>query len=246
MENEVVDTTPAPAETSAEPTEPTEVQEEQSVEEQPVEEAPPAYITPDQMQEALSKQDASFRSWLGRRDKETLNHIGNVINQKLAKQESPDEVSTRLLENPREVIRSEMQAYESERTQKQTSHLNSTMDTVGMIMESDPLYLDKTLGNEVVAEIKQMVQTNKINPNLPPEAAGKLALADAVVNVYRRRAGVKTNPLSANAPANTGPGLAPPAKPAVKVKMPQLDEVTKKMAEKWGYNAEDLARVYGE
>ena len=121
MEQEVVDTTEAPAE-SAEPTEPTDEQTEE-VAEEVAEEQTPAYITAEQMQEALSKQDSSFRSWLGRRDKETLSHIGNVINERLAvKQETPDEISSRLLENPRDVIRAEMQAFESERTQKQTTH----------------------------------------------------------------------------------------------------------------------------
>ena len=166
MEQEVVDTTEAPAE-SAEPTEPTEVVEET------VEEQTPAYITAEQMQEALAKQDSSFRSWLGRRDKETLNHIGNVINERLAvKQETPDEISSRLLENPRDVIRAEMKAYESERTQKQTTHLNSTMDTVGMLMESEPMFVDKELGNEVVSYLGTMVKTGKIDSSLSPEAAG--------------------------------------------------------------------------
>ena len=241
MPEEVVDTTETPAE-SVESTEPTE----NEVTEDVVEEQAPAYITAEQMREALDKQDSSFRSWLGRRDKETLNHIGNVINERLAEQETPDEVSTRLLENPREVIRSEFKAYQNEMTQKQTKHLNSTMDTVGQLMESDPLYTDKDLGDEVVAEIGQMVKSGKIDPELPPEAAGKIALADAVVSVFRKRAGEKVNPLSKNTPGNTSSGLKPPAKQTPNVKVPKLDDVTAEFAKKWGYSDEDLARVLGE
>ena len=240
MEQEVVDTTEAPAE-SAEPTEPTEVQAEE-----PAEEQTPAYITAEQMQEALSKQDSSFRSWLGRRDKETLNHIGNVINERLATKETPDEISSRLLENPRDVIRAEMQAFESERTQKQTTHLNTAMDTVGMLMEAEPMFVDKELGNEVVSYLGNMVKTGKIDSSLSPEAAGKVALSDAIVAVFRERAGIKKNPLSGNSPTNIGPGLKPSAKPTVKAKVPKLDEETAKFAKKWGYSDEDLVRVLGE
>jgi len=239
MPDETVDTQEAPAE-SAEQTEPTEGEQEPEVEQ-------PAYITTDQLQEELRKQDQSFRSWLGRRDKETLSHIGNVINERLSqRQETPDEISTRLLENPRDVIRSEFKAYQSEMTQKQTTHLNNTMETVGQLMESDPLYTDKSLGNEVVAEIKKMVQTGKFDSDLPPNQAGKVILGDALSNVIRTRQSAKVNPLSANTAQNTSSGLQPPARSTPKPKVPKLDDVTKTMAQKWGYSEEDLAKLYGQ
>ncbi|MHC4525149.1 MAG: hypothetical protein ACYSU8_06405 [Planctomycetota bacterium] len=239
MSDEVVDTQQTPAE-SVEPLEPTEEMTDNEVQE-------PAYITTEQLQEELKKQDQSFRSWLGRRDKETLSHIGNVINDRLSqRQETPDEVSTRLLENPREVIRSEFQAYQNEMTEKQTTHLNTTMETVGQLMESDPLYTDKNLGNEVVTEIKKMVQTGKVDHDLPPGQAGKVILGDALSNVIRTRQNAKTNPLASNTAQNTTTGLQPPAKPTAKIKVPKLDNMTKTMAEKWGYSEEDLAKLYGE
>jgi len=236
MEEENVDTQEAPAESVEQP-EPTE---EPEVEQ-------PAYITQEQLQEELRKQDSSFRSWLGRRDKETLSHIGNVINERLSqRQESPDEISTRLLENPRDVIRSEFQAYQNEMTQKQTTHQNTTLETVGELMESDPLYTDKNLGNEVVAEIKKMVLSGKIDSNLPPTQAGRVILGDALANVVRMRQNAKVNPLSSNTAQNTPSGLQPPASHTKKVKVPKLDDVTKTMAQKWGYSEEDLAKLYGE
>jgi hypothetical protein len=246
MAEEQVDTQEAPAD-SAEQAEPTEVTE--STEETTEEVTEPAYITAEQMQAALEKQDASFRSWLGRRDKETLSHIGNVINERLATQqpsESADEMSTRLLENPRATLRTEFEAYEAERTQKQANHINKAVEVIGMTMESDSLYADKDLGNEVVSEIKHMVQMGKVNHNMTPEAAGKVMLADALANVVRKRQGAKTNPLNQNKPDGGGGNLKPPATPAKKVKVPQLDAETKKMAEKWGYTDEQLAGLYGE
>ena len=237
MDEETVDTQETPAEESAEEQEPTEdVQEEQ-----------PQYITTEQLQEELRKQDQSFRSWLGRRDKETLSHIGNVINERLSqKQETPDEVSTRLLENPRDVIRSEVEAFENERTQKQTTHLNSAMETVGQLMEADPLYQDKDLGGEVVNEIKAMVKAGKVDSRIPPEHAGRIVLADAMANVFRARQGVKSNPLSKNTPANSGGTLTPPPRAAKKVKIPKLDAEAQKLVDRWGYKEEDIAKVLGE
>ena len=243
MEQEVVDTTETPAD-SAESTEPTEAEVTEEVVEE-VEQAP-AYITLEQMQEAISRQDSSMKSWLGRRDKETLNHIGNVINERMAKTETPDELSSRFLENPREVMRSELKAMQSEETQHQTMHLNSAMDTVGALMESDPLYTDKSLGNEVVAEIGSMVKEGRIDASLPPAAAGKLALADAVVAVFRKRAATKKSPLAGNKAGNTSAGLTPPAGRVFKPKVPKLDDETAKWAKKWNYTDEDIARVLGE
>jgi hypothetical protein len=63
--------TEAPAE-SAEPSSPTEPTE--PTEAEPVVEAP-TYVTAEDLQSALDNRDASQRSWMGRSDKETLNHI---------------------------------------------------------------------------------------------------------------------------------------------------------------------------
>jgi hypothetical protein len=243
MSDEVVDTTEAPAE-GAEPTEPTE-----PTDGEPTEPAEPVYATMEELQAALEKSQSSIQSWLGRRDKETLTQIGAIIDERLAQQQnqlSPDEISSKLLDNPRETIRSEFEAYENERNTKNTMHINTAMETVGNLMESDPLYADKDLGNEVVAEIKGLVQAGKVSMNVPAEAAGKVILADALSNVMRKRSGQKKNPLGQNAPGNTPGGITPPAAPpASKKKMPKLDDITSKMAEKWGYSQEDLDRLYG-
>ena len=251
MSDEVVDTTEAPAE-GAEPTEPTEEATEVVVEEtEVVEEAPaPVYVTAEDFQAALDKQTASTQSWLGRRDKETLNHIGNMMDQRFAQQQeqaSPEDISASLLDDPRKIIRSEMDRYETERSTQSTMHINTAMETVGNMMEADPLYTDKDLGNEVVAEIKTLVQTGKVNTNVPASESGKLVLADALTNVMRTRQNLRKNPLKANSPSNKSAGLKPPATPpAPVVKAPKLDDVTQKMADKWGYSPEDLASIYGE
>ena len=242
MADEVVDTTEAPAE-GAEQTEPTEPTE-------PIEAPAPTYVTAEDLQAALDKQASSTQSWLGRRDKETLNHIGTIIDERLTQQQnqpSPEETSSKLLDNPDAVLREKFAQFQTEASTKEIKHLNSAMETVGGMMEADPLYTDKELGSEVVAEIKNLVQTGKVNSKVSGPDAGKLVLADALGNVMRKRQGQKTNPLSANTPANTAGGITPPvAASKAKVKVPKLDEETARMAKKWGYSDEDLASLYGE
>lgn len=209
----------------------------------------PEYLTAAQAKELLDKQAASFQSWLGRRDKETFAHIGTIIEERIKDvkpQVSNDELSTRLLESPREFVRQEFEALQNERTQKQTKHLNSTMETVAELMDTDPLYSDKDLGNSVVEEIKKMVQSGKMSNELKPKDAGKVLLADALTSVFRKRQSLKTNPLSANTPGSGASNLSPPSAAVKKVKVPKLDEVTQRMADKWGYKPEDLAAIYGE
>jgi hypothetical protein len=245
MPDEVVDTTEAPAE-SVEPTEPTG-EEQPQVE---AEEAAPVFVTADELKAALDGQTASTQSWLGRRDKETLGHIGTMMDERLKQQQeqaSPDELSSKLLENPREFIREETRRFQTEEYNQNTKHVNTTMETVGGLMESDPLYTDKDLGNEVVAEIKELVNSGKINTKVAPAEAGKLILGDALSNVVRKRQGAKTNPLSANTPGNTGSSLTPAAStPKKKANTPKLDEYTQRMVDKWGYNEEDIQRIFGE
>jgi hypothetical protein len=121
------------------------------------------------------------------------------------------------------------------------------METVGNLMETDPLYKNKELGNEVVEEIKVLVNSGKINTNVPAGEAGKIMLGDALSNVFRKRQEAKTNPLNQNTPQNTGGNLTPPSTPVkAKVKIKKLDELTQKMADKWGYKDEDLEKLYGE
>jgi hypothetical protein len=244
MADEVVDTNEAPAE-GVEQTEPTV-----EVEPEPAEVVEPTYITADMMTEALGKQDASFRSWLGRRDKDTLSHIGEVINERLTQNKeepSPEAMSSKMLDNPREFVRSEWDAYNNEKTATQTTHFNTAMETVGNLMEADSLYTDKDLGGEVVEEVKRLVQTGKILTNVAAADAGKIMLGDALSNVIRTRQGVKKNPLGDNTPQNTSGSLNAPSAPAAKnVKVPKLDALTEKMSKKWGYKDEDLAQLYGE
>jgi hypothetical protein len=112
------------------------------------------------------------------------------------------------------------------------------------MIDSDPLYQDKELGDDLVEEIKSQFQAGKLNTSLSPENAANVLQASALANVMRNRQG--GNGLSKNQPRQQG-GELKPGVPAVKpkLKVPDLSPELKKLAKDWGYSDEALAKLYG-
>lgn len=248
MPDEIVDTPTEPVipddPAPVEPTEPVEPVEPAV----PAEPAQPAYITTDQLTAELDKRDQSHRSWMGRRDKELTTQIGGVIDERLTRQQqtqqTPEEVSMALSENPRAVIRAEIEAVTSEQNQQHQTHVTNTMTQIANLMDSDPLYGDEELGKDIVENIKKQVESGKVNAGMAPEQAGRLMLGDALASVHRTRAAQKINPLGTNVPTKDGSNLNPPAAKKKAIKHEQLDARTQRMADHYGYKPEDLARIF--
>jgi hypothetical protein len=228
------------------------VSEQQPVVETPVSEDPvveqpeetPQFMTPEQVAEHVSQGTNEIKTWIGRRDKDLFNQIGSLMDEKMAKQTStPEDLSNRLLEDPVNTIKQIMSETKTSDDAKSQRHHSATFENLGNMMDSDPLYQDKDLGNELVEEVKKQFQAGRIDASLSPEAAAKVLHADALANVLRSR---KKTPALKNAPS-AGVGTLTPGVPAAKTgpKVPDLNAETKKWADKWGYSQEDLARVYG-
>ena len=74
-----------------------------------------------------------------------------------------------------------------------------------------------------------------------------MLVKDALVNVYRKRAEKKVNPLGKNTPVTTPLGtVTPPAPKPIKGKAPKISPMASEMAKKWGYKEDDLKRVFKE
>lgn len=218
----------------------------EKVEEPIVEEPQIQYMTPEQVAETVSRETNQLKTWLGRRDKDLLNQVGNIIDERLSKKmETPEELSSKLLEDPVNTIREIMTETQNQQTTKTQQHSTDTLTHLGTMMDSDPLYQDKDLGNELVDEVKKQFQTGKVDESLSPQAAAKVVHAEALANVLRARK--KANPLKANQPGSST-GTIMPGTSSVKTtpKMPDLSEDTKKWAKKWGYSDKDLIRIYGK
>jgi hypothetical protein len=222
---------------------PASVTEEAPVVEQPEE---TQLMTPDQVAEHVSRGTNEIKSWIGRRDKDLLNQIGGIIEDRISKKvETPEDLSNKLLEDPVNTIKQIMSETQTAEQTKSQRHGSETLEYIGNMMDSDPLYEDKDLGGELIEEVKKQFQSGKVDTRLSPEAAAKVLQAEALSNVMRGRK--KENALVKNKPGS-GAGTLTPGIPSTKKgpKVPDLTEETKKWADKWGYSQEDLARVYGD
>jgi len=202
------------------------------------------YMTPEEVAEAVSRGTNELKTWIGRRDKELFDRFGNLIEEKIPKQiQDPSELSDALLQDPVSTIRKIVNESQSEDSRRLQSHHSQTFEYLGSMMDSDPLYQDKELGNDLIEEVKKQFQSGKIDATLAPKSAASVLHADALANVLRARQGKVA---LKNKPAAAIGSLAPGAPGgASKIKAPKLSPDVQKLADKWGYKPEDLARVYG-
>ena len=91
--------------------------------------------------------------------------------------------------------------------------------------------------------LQKQFQQGKLSTDVTPESAAKILHAEALSNVMRNRQ--KANPLSKNSPV-TATGTLAPGAPSLtpKVKVPELSAENKAFANKWGFNDEDLTRIF--
>ena len=226
-----------PIEEPTEPIEPTEPVE-------PIEPEPPVQLSADEIVEKAFQKTAS---WMGRRDTDLLTNVGNLIEQKMgrmAPEPTPASPET-VFDAPDQWFNTKYQQLKEKETQDQVNYNNTMFKTAGSIMDTDPIFTDKGLGTEVIEEVKKIAPM--IDRRIPADTAGNVLIKDALVNVYKRRAEKKINPLSKNTPTKTPLGtITPPAPKPIKSKAPKLSPLAAEMAKKWNYNEDDLKKVFGE
>ena len=233
-----------PIEPGVEPTEPIEEPTEPTEPVEPVEPEPPTQLS---SEEIIEKSFQKTASWLGRRDQDLLQNVGNLIDQKIGKivpeptPSSPENV----FDAPDQWFETKYEQRKQRETQEQVEYNNTMFKTAGNLMDTDPLFADKELGAAVLEEVKKIAPT--IDRRIPADAAGNLMVKDALVNVYRKRAEKKINPLDKNTPTKTPIGtVTPPTPQPLKGKAPKLSPLASEMAKKWGYKEDDLKKVFGE
>jgi hypothetical protein len=208
----------------------------------------PQFMTTDQVAEAVSRGTNETKTWLGRRDKDLLGQIGTIIDERLSKKvETPEELSSKLLEDPVTTIKQIMSETQANDQSRYQAHNQEVFNIIGNNMDSDPLYnKEDGLGEELVEEVKKQFQSGKLNTDVSPSAAAAILQSEALANVVRNRQQHKASPLAGNAPAAGTGTLTPGAtNTAKKIKMPTLQPETLALAKKWGYTDEALAKLYG-
>jgi len=252
MPDEVIDTQVASPEdtagdTGAEQTEVTETTTEVTT---PI---PPAPPSPDEIiRQAEERAFQRTASWMGRRDKDLMDHIGNLIDSRI-RTVAPLPASTdptSILDDPDRWTESKIRAAVPQilneeiqkRMQADQGYTAGVIQHAARIMDSDPLFEDKTFGAEVVAEAQKQFGT--LQKNIPPDVAAELLINKALASVNRRKMLEKKNPLAGNQPGKVVGGITAPPAPAAKPKVPKLSESAQALAKRWGYSAEDLAKVF--
>lgn len=236
-------------------------QQEQSQEQQEQQQQAPAPLTPEQIAaQAADLAVQRMQSWQGRRDKDLFENLGNFIDSKLRSvSPPPQQIPTKidpaeLLTKPEEVLQSMgyvraadiptiMQQQVQNMTKAEQNYSAEVIRNAAAAMDADPLFTDKEFGNEVVAEIQK--NFGSLSRQLPPNVAAQLLVSNSVANVYRKKAGLKANPLAGNKPIDGPNGtIKPPATPPRAVKPVKLSEHAERLAKRFGYKEEDLAKVF--
>lgn len=211
---------------------------------------PPPLTADDIISKAGEQAFQRMASWQGRRDKDLLDSVGQMIDSKMTSSQSTDEPIT-MLDDPdtwvegkfKEAIPRMMDAELQRRGSQQQQYTSEIIQHAGRLMDADPLFSDKDLGNEVIAEVQKIFGT--VNQNVSPDIGAQLLVSNAYSNVMRKR-NVKSNPLAGNTGAAGVGGVTAPVTNKPNVKPVKLTALAQKLAERGGYTDEDLARVFGE
>jgi len=213
-------------------------------------------LTPEQIvQQTMNQEFQRWATYQGRRDKELLGTFEQLVNQRIAglrqPASTPSDPAT-ILDNPDAWVTQRIQQIapqvlhnEINRvTAAEQNYTAALIQHAGQMMDGDPLFADKSLGNEVIAEIQKGF--GSVNKNLPPNINAQLLISNAVTNIYRRNAGQKTNALAGNKGVKVGVGgvkAGTPSKSSKRI-IEKLDPDAARLAKMWNYKEEDLQRAF--
>ena len=219
--------------------------------------AGPPPTSEDIIKQAEERAFQRTASWIGRRDKDLIDNIVARLRPPPPPPappppRDPSASMDALVENPDGWVEEKIRAslphiIDQDNQRRQQAEQIYTAEIIrhaGGMMEADPQFEDKEFGKEVIAEVKAGYAT--LDKRIPPQFGAEMLLNRAIVNVHRKRTLEKKNPLAGNTPGKVVSGVKPPPAANPKVKVPPLSEGAQKLAKRWGYKEEDLAKVFGE
>jgi hypothetical protein len=209
--------------------------------------------TPDEIiRQAEERAFQRTASWMGRRDKDLMENIGNLIDSRMRTMAPPapppPSDPQALLENPDaylgQLVPRILDQEISRRTQQEQRYMTDLVSNAGKLMQDDPLFNDEEFGKQVAEETSR--QFASIDKRMPANVAAELLINRATAAVIRKQRGEKVNPLAGNTPGRAPASITPPVAAAHKVKLPPLSDLTKEFQKKWGYTDDAMAKLYGE
>lgn len=210
-----------------------------------VDEAPPQEPT---IQELLDARDAkiqsSMQSWLGRRDKDLIDAIERKFESKL-ESVKPKQKEEFNFEDPLPQIETHVRNILTQEQRKEYEYTQSVVNAAGRLMETDDLFEDAELGNEVVEVIKSDI--GRIKKNVPPDIAAELLVSNALKKVYKARKGQKKTAFDGKKPTGEKLGsVTPSTSTDKKEKMPKMSDLAGRMVKTWNYSPDDVKRILSE
>lgn len=213
-------------------------------------------ISPDEIiRQAEEKAFQRTASWMGRRDKDLLDNISNLIDTRLRAATPPPQTHissdpATILDDPdmwaetkiRQAVPGILNDEIQRLTQKDQQYTADIIREAGRIMDVDPLFEDKNFGEEVVKEVQK--QFTSLNKSLPANVGAELLINRAIATVSRNQALTKKNPLAGNQPGNVPGNQRPPVAAHTAVKSPKLSDTAAQLAKRWGYSPEELAKIF--
>jgi len=217
--------------------------ESPTLSEEPVETPPESELSPEdkilhKLQSWAGRRDAELRAEIQQREQALLETIRGMTPSSQAGQpqeEAPDPT----------MDADKWFDYKLQQRVSREMEFNKKVITAGtQIVQQDELVkTDPKLANEIYDE----VQSGRVilNRNLPAEEAAQVAVAQAKANVLTKRFLSKATPLGQNKGIQQPVGgITPPPsqrKPAVKV--PEMSDLAKDAAKRWGFTEEEVAET---
>jgi hypothetical protein len=208
-------------------------------------EAPPEAKEPT-LEEILDARDQKLQesirqgmqSWMGRRDKDLMAAIAEKMDAI-----KPKEKVEFNFEDPIPQIEQQVKQIISREQKQEQEYLQSVVTAAGMMMESDDLFSDVELGNEVVQVIKSDI--GKVKKGVSPDVAAEILVGNALKKVYKARTQQKKTALDGKQPTK-GLGTITPSSKKKEPDMPKLSDKAAELVKRWNMNPEDVKKVLGE
>lgn len=197
--------------------------------------------------QAVDKATQEFRTWSGRRDKALIDQLSQTLEERLAsvKTHTGDGALSPGFdfEHPEAAIEKIISQREMKRQTEAEKFNQAALAGMGRYMDSDPIFQNQNFGGKVL----EMAITNiaSLRRDLPPDVAGQMLIKDAALALGRE--GMKTQPaLNRGAKQPFGSETAPAGgkKESTVYTGQKLSPTAAKLAEKWGYSAEALNKLF--
>lgn len=233
--------------------------EEPAVEEPPPV-VPPPQLTPDQIIERAAEMSfQKMASWQGRRDKDFLTNISQMIESRVpqpqAQPAAPSIDPATLLENPdawlEQAVPKVLSNYAKQEQAKVEAFNNEIVRHIGNQISTDPIFAgeenesNKVARKAILDEVTSSIA--KVDRSLPPNIAARVVYNEAVSGIYRKAVNTKVNPLAKNTPI-TGPQgtLTPPVHTSPKARPVVLDDVARAFKNAYKMTDEEVAEYLKE